>query len=152
LGVAEDGREKRPLADELQDAEAKRESVDMCEKQWYDSVDLCTFDQGNCVTCSDAINLLTLPFLRFISWIAVQRKIKNLGLKSADVLYDTYLKESSGKGNLEARYVAKNILGEDVWWSWDCTSSKHLTIRVSCVEYAFQFQGQEKAIIITLVA
>jgi hypothetical protein len=66
LGVAEDGREKGPLADVLQDAEANGENgtlIDMHEKQWYKSVDLCTFDQGDSEICFYSINLIYSTFL-----------------------------------------------------------------------------------------
>jgi isocitrate lyase len=58
--------------------------------------------------------------LFFCPSIAVEKGINNassIGNKSA--AYQHYLSASAGKSNSEAREIAKDIIGESVFWDWD---------------------------------
>lgn len=44
-------------------------------------------------------------------------KASNIGDKSA--AYEHYLSAVAGKSNTEARVIAKDIVGESVFWDWD---------------------------------
>jgi isocitrate lyase len=51
LGVADESRSVKPLAEFLQECEERGESgslIDKRENDWYASVNMCTFDQGTC--------------------------------------------------------------------------------------------------------
>ncbi|OGM46925.1 isocitrate lyase AcuD [Aspergillus bombycis] len=39
-------------------------------------------------------------------------------------LIDQYLKAAKGKSNLEARAIAKNITGQDIYWNWDAPRTR----------------------------
>ncbi|KAE8136715.1 isocitrate lyase [Aspergillus pseudotamarii] len=39
-------------------------------------------------------------------------------------LVDQYLKAAKGKSNLEARAIAKNITGQDIYWNWDAPRTR----------------------------
>lgn len=78
----------------------------------------------NRLSSARSIKVISPPFVHsfpFIGRSAVKNKITSLGLASANQLYDTYLDRSRGKGNSEARDIATNLLGQEVWWSWDRT-------------------------------
>lgn len=87
------------LAEVLDEAEAKGLSgaaVDKLEKEWMDAHPLVTFDQ------------------------AVEAAIfSSKGVADKGAALKQYKDLSSGKSNTEARRVAKEILGTDVFWSWD---------------------------------
>lgn len=87
------------LAEVLDNAEAKGltgSAIDNLEKEWLSSHPLITFDE------------------------AVQQSIsKDERIKDKEKSFSSYLEASKGKSNGEARRVAKSILGEDVFWSWD---------------------------------
>ena len=51
---------------------------------------------------------------------AVGRAIDASSIYGKKAAYDGYLKAVSGKSNSEARIVAQDILGEPVFWDWDC--------------------------------
>jgi len=53
---------------------------------------------------------------------AVADKIKELGLGHNKV--QEYLAAARGKSNLEARAIAKKIIGQDVFWDWDAARSR----------------------------
>ncbi|KAL0951733.1 hypothetical protein HGRIS_008407 [Hohenbuehelia grisea] len=93
----------KALAEVIADAEARGASgaeIDALEKNWNDSVQLCTFDQ------------------------AVEQQIKSSSIKDQESAYKAYLEASSGKSNNEAREIAKDILGENVFWDWDLPRTK----------------------------
>jgi hypothetical protein len=59
-------------------------------------------------------------FILLCHLIAVEKAINNasnIGNKSA--AYQRYISASSGKSNSEAREIAKDIIGESVFWDWD---------------------------------
>ncbi|GAB1200902.1 isocitrate lyase 1 [Aspergillus pseudonomiae] len=39
-------------------------------------------------------------------------------------LIDQYLKAAKGKSNLDARAIAKNITGQDIYWNWDAPRTR----------------------------
>jgi isocitrate lyase len=96
LGTTKEGT---PLAEVLDDAEARGlngSAVDTLEKEWMDVHPLSTFGQ------------------------AVEGAISH----SSDIsdklaAVDEYRRLSAGKSNGEARSVAKQVLGRDIFWSWD---------------------------------
>lgn len=47
---------------------------------------------------------------------AIQR---SPSIKSAEETWKRYLLAASGKSNYDARQIAKDILGEEVFWDWD---------------------------------
>ena len=53
---------------------------------------------------------------------AVVDKIKELGLGDAKV--KEYLVASKGKGNLDARAIAKKITGQSIFWDWDAARAR----------------------------
>ncbi|KAG9222378.1 hypothetical protein CCMSSC00406_0002713 [Pleurotus cornucopiae] len=93
----------KALAEVLADAEARGVSgaeIDALEQKWTASVNLCTFNQ------------------------AVEQAIKGSSLKDADAAYEAYIEAAAGKSNSEAREIAKDILGESVYWDWDLPKTK----------------------------
>ncbi|PCH34078.1 isocitrate lyase and phosphorylmutase [Wolfiporia cocos MD-104 SS10] len=102
LGVT--SRDKA-LAEAIEDAEARgasAEEVGRVESEWLARNQLCTFDE------------------------AVERAIHRSGI--AENQKDTAVKEyrvaSEGKSNSDARDVAKDILGEPVFWDWDLPKTR----------------------------
>jgi len=69
--------------------------IDTLEKEWTDQHHLCTFNQ------------------------AVEEKIKTSSLQDKDSAYKQYLTSATGKSITDSRLVAKDILGEEVFWDWD---------------------------------
>ena len=55
----------------------------------------------------------------FLDCIAVEKAIEKSSIKDKMAAYQNYLVATSGKSNNEARDVAKDILGESVFWDWD---------------------------------
>jgi len=53
---------------------------------------------------------------------AVKRAIDSSNISDKTAAYEGYIKVASGKSNSEARIVAQDILGEPVFWDWDCKS------------------------------
>ena len=53
---------------------------------------------------------------------AVKRAIDASNISDKTAAYEGYLKAVSSKSNSEARIVAQDILGEPVFWDWDCES------------------------------
>lgn len=53
--------------------------------------------------------------------LAVEQAIKGSSLKDPDAAYEAYIEAAAGKSNSEAREIAKDILGESVYWDWDRT-------------------------------
>ncbi|KAL4269182.1 Isocitrate lyase [Pleurotus pulmonarius] len=93
----------KALAEVLADAEASGVSgaeIDALEQKWTASVNLCTFNQ------------------------AVEQAIKASDLKDREAAYQAYIEAAVGKSNSEAREIAKDILGESVYWNWDLPKTK----------------------------
>ncbi|GJJ09939.1 hypothetical protein Clacol_004163 [Clathrus columnatus] len=91
----------RGLAELLAEAEirgASGDELDAIEAEWMEKHQLVTFDQ------------------------AVQKEIDVAG-KGATA-WDEYKKAVDGKSNSEARLVAREILGKDVFWDWDIPRTK----------------------------
>lgn len=40
-------------------------------------------------------------------------------ISSPDKTFERYKSLVEGKSNTEARTIARNLLGRDVWWDWD---------------------------------
>lgn len=40
-------------------------------------------------------------------------------ISSPDKTFDQYKSLVEGKSNTEARGIARDLLGKDVWWDWD---------------------------------
>jgi Isocitrate lyase family len=59
------------------------------------------------------------PVNIFLDCIAVEKAIEKSSIKDKMAAYQNYLAATSGKSNNEARDVAKDILGESVFWDWD---------------------------------
>ncbi len=55
--------------------------------------------------------------------LAVEQAIKASSLKDPEAAYQAYIEAAAGKSNSEAREIAKDILGESVYWNWDCKHS-----------------------------
>jgi isocitrate lyase len=93
LGTTVDGS---ALAEVLDDAEAKGlngPEVDKLEKNWLDTHPLVTFDE------------------------AVKQEVEKSGINTG--VFEEYKHLSAGQSNSEARKAAKQVLGKDVFWSWD---------------------------------
>ncbi|KAF7436369.1 hypothetical protein PC9H_003202 [Pleurotus ostreatus] len=92
-------KDVKALAEVLADAEASGVSgaeIDALEQKWTASVNLCTFNQA----------------------------IKGSSLNDPDAAYQAYIEAVAGKSNSEAREIAKDILGESVYWDWDLPKTK----------------------------
>lgn len=104
LGTTVEGT---PLAEVLDDAEAKGLSgpaIDKLEKEWIEAHPLNTFNQ------------------------AVEAAIaQSSDLTNKSAALEEYKRLSAGKSNGEARRAAKQVLGRDIYWSWDRESSRPLT-------------------------
>lgn len=104
LGTTVEGT---PLAEVLDDAEAKGLSgpaIDKLEKEWIEAHPLNTFNQ------------------------AVEAAItQSSDLADKSAALEEYKRLSAGKSNGEARRAAKQVLGRDIYWSWDRESSRPLT-------------------------
>lgn len=96
LGTTAKG--SKSLAQVLGEAEAQGATgaqVDQIEKKWTESHEMCTFDQ------------------------AVETAIKKSKIVDKTGAYKKYLSMVTGKSNSEAREVAADILGENVYWDCD---------------------------------
>lgn len=96
LGTTTDGPALAEVLDEAETKGLSGPAVDALEKKWMDSNRLVTFDQ------------------------AVEQAISNeTGIADKSGTFGKYKELSRGKSNGEARRIAKQILGKDVYWSWD---------------------------------
>ncbi|EIW87124.1 isocitrate lyase and phosphorylmutase [Coniophora puteana RWD-64-598 SS2] len=98
LGTTQPGR---PLAEAIGLAEAKgasAEEINHVEAVWLKANPLVTF--GQAVRTALA-------------------KCSSLSETGKDVAYARFLQETEGRSNTDAREVAKDIVGSDVWWNWD---------------------------------
>jgi len=92
LGVTEN---VKPLAEVLQEAEASgasTETVNKLELDWSKDIKLVTFDE------------------------AVTEALTKDGKSD---LIEGYLARSKGQSNFDARAIAREVLGRDVYWNWD---------------------------------
>ncbi|ESK92168.1 isocitrate lyase [Moniliophthora roreri MCA 2997] len=88
----------KPLAQILTEAEmsgASGPKIDRLEKDWTDEHHLVTFNQ------------------------AVEAAIKNSTINDKEAAYKAYLTAASGKSTVDAREIAKDILGASVFWDCD---------------------------------
>ncbi|KIO25210.1 hypothetical protein M407DRAFT_244145 [Tulasnella calospora MUT 4182] len=87
------------LAEVLAEAEMRGISgkdLDAIEVQWMNERDLCTFGE------------------------AVQQAIqKNSGISDKEAALQKFKELSSGKSITDSRVIAKEIVGEEVFWNWD---------------------------------
>lgn len=103
LGTTVDGN---ALAEVLDEAEANGLSgpaVDKLEKEWMESHPLVTFDQAVEAAISSSPSVTDKA--------ATLKQYKQL---------------SAGRSNGEARRAAKEVLGNDVFWSWDRKWTRYL--------------------------
>ncbi|QRV83200.1 isocitrate lyase [Ceratobasidium sp. AG-Ba] len=88
----------KPLSEALDDAERAGKlgaAIDNLEKSWMDSHPLCTFGQ------------------------AVEQAISKSQLSDKTGALEKFRQESASLSINDARYLAKDILGEHVLWDWD---------------------------------
>ena len=114
---------RKSLAEVLAEAEVRGASGlegDKLEKEWMDSHKICTFDQGgdNSFKIFTLLNVAYVLF--FLFYIAVEKEIKASKIRDKSAAYQHYLSAVAGKSNNEAREIAKDVLGESVFWDWDC--------------------------------
>ena len=58
---------------------------------------------------------------------AVEKAIKSSSkFSDSDAVYTQYLSAAEGKSNTHAREIAKEILGQEVFWNWDCMYATQL--------------------------
>ncbi|EMD42309.1 hypothetical protein CERSUDRAFT_79893 [Gelatoporia subvermispora B] len=99
-GVA---RPARALAEEIAAAERSGrgpEEVDRVEREWMEGNPLCTFDE------------------------AVAQAIQRSSIQHKEQALEAYRAAVQGKSNSEARDIAKDILGEPVFWDWDLPKTR----------------------------
>ncbi|KAH8120000.1 isocitrate lyase and phosphorylmutase [Phellopilus nigrolimitatus] len=87
------------VADEIAEAEMRGASageLEAIEKKWVEKHEMCTFNQ------------------------AVEKAI-DASSKIADkkAAHKEYISAADGKSNTHAREIAKDMLGEEVFWNWD---------------------------------
>ncbi|OCH84036.1 isocitrate lyase and phosphorylmutase [Obba rivulosa] len=93
----------KALAEEIADAERKGrapEEVDRVEREWMEGNPLCTFNE------------------------AVEQAIQKSGTQRKVQALEAYRAAAEGKSNSEARDIAKDILGEPVFWDWDLPKTR----------------------------
>ncbi|KLO15061.1 isocitrate lyase and phosphorylmutase [Schizopora paradoxa] len=86
------------LADEVSQAEADGASaaeLEALETKWLKEHDMCTFNE------------------------AVEKSIKASDIGNKDAAYQEYLAAVENKSNTQAREIAKDMLGKEVFWNWD---------------------------------
>lgn len=55
-----------------------------------------------------------------MTYAAVEKAINaSSSIKDKEAAYKQYLTAADGKSNTHAREVAKDILGQEVFWNWD---------------------------------
>ena len=64
-----------------------------------------------------------------------------------DAIIKQYLTAASGKSNTHAREIAKEILGEEIFWNWDC----RLIFLVFCDDYLILPQCLVPAKVTTII-
>lgn len=130
LGVT---RKSKGLAPLIAEAEAKGASgaeIDTLEREWTDANKMCTFNQGRFLPSSTGITAIDAV----MNYEAVEQAINASALNDKSGAYKTYLSAVEGKSNNEARDIARDILGESVFWDCDrrfllhCISASHNNI------------------------
>jgi len=123
--------ELRALNDLMHDAEQKGiqgEALENIEKEWLAKAGIKRFDE------------------------AVVDQIRALNLGDGKV--NEYLAGTKGKGNLEARALAKKITGKDIFWNWDAPRSREGN-SISCHSLRvgfYRYQGGTEACIARAIA
>jgi hypothetical protein len=80
---------------------------------------------------------------------AVERAINNSSIADKGSAYKGYLEAAVGRSNYEARVIAKDIVGEDVFWEWDRKLfSIPRAVSTLLTSDAVQFLAQGRAITI----
>ncbi|OBZ79172.1 Methylisocitrate lyase, mitochondrial [Grifola frondosa] len=93
----------RALAEVIAAAEASGRSgqeIDRTEAEWLARNPMCTFNE------------------------AVEKAIQRSSIKNKEDALKEYLAAAEGKSNNEARDIAKDILGENVFWDWDLPKTR----------------------------
>ena len=58
-------------------------------------------------------------FTKLICFAAVEKSIKASDIGNKDAAFREYLAAVENKSNTQAREIAKDILGKEVFWNWD---------------------------------
>ncbi|CAL1694373.1 unnamed protein product [Somion occarium] len=99
-GVTKPGK---PLAEVISEAEMDGKTgpeIDTIEKEWLAAHPMCTFNE------------------------AVKVAVDKSSIADKETAYKEYLNAVEGKSNSDARSVAKDILGEPVFWSWELPKTR----------------------------
>ena len=134
----------KSLAQVLSEAEARGAvgpEIDKLEVEWTSSHKLCTFNQG----WTSPVHQVTATQSRPRFYIAVEAAIQQSNIPTKAASYDAYLTAATGKSNGEAREIARQILGKEVFWDWDRRSiylnrARHSLI---CSQYQFLVLGKD---------
>jgi len=111
-------KDHKSLAQVLAEADVKGASgaeVSKLEKEWAESHDMCTFNQGKNSSGDHARSAGLNTLLN----IAVEKAMMRSSMIDKAATYQRYLTAVSGKSNNEAREIARDFLGESVFWDWD---------------------------------
>ncbi|KAI0783403.1 isocitrate lyase and phosphorylmutase [Abortiporus biennis] len=93
----------KPLAEAISEAEAQGKTgpeIDKLEQDWLAAHPMCTFNE------------------------AVKKAIDSSAIHDKEKAYKEYLSAVEGKSNSDAREIAKDILGEPVYWSWELPKTR----------------------------
>ncbi|KAI0800763.1 isocitrate lyase and phosphorylmutase [Fomes fomentarius] len=93
----------RALAEVIAAAEAQGKSgaeIDRIEAEWLARNPLCTFAQ------------------------AFEKALEKSGISDKEGTLKTFREASDGKSNADARDIAKDILGEPIFWDWDLPKTR----------------------------
>lgn len=106
------------LADEIAEAEMKGASgaeIEKLETKWMAEHEMCTFNQGELVEfCRVQRIIISMTFP------AVEKAINaSSNIKDKPETLKQYLAAVDGKSNSHAREIAKDFVGQDVFWNWD---------------------------------
>lgn len=109
---------KTPLAQVLAEAEARGasgEEIDNLELEWTEANGLYTFNEGLKVSSVSIVRHL-------LFYVAVEQAISLSSIGDKKTAYEQYLAAVDGKSNTEARVIAKDIIGAEVFFDWDGSS------------------------------
>lgn len=106
------------LADEIAEAEMKGASgaeIENLETKWMAEHEMCTFNQGELVEfCRVQRIIINMTFP------AVEKAINaSSNIKDKPETLKQYLAAVDGKSNSHAREIAKDVVGQEVFWNWD---------------------------------
>jgi len=93
----------KPLAEAIVEAEAQGKTgadIDKIEKEWLEAHPMVTFNG------------------------AVKKAIETSAIHDKEAATKAYLKAVEGKSNADARDIAKDILGEPIFWDWDLPKTR----------------------------